>query len=288
MRLIRFRSTQVMAKVACWTLSALLLIGLAGCSLVTLFYGQLPRIATSWVDDAFELSHEQERDVRKQFDEVLAWHGRVEVPRLVAFLAKAEHLLAEDNGLSAKDVQVLADDFWQFRDTLFEQVYVRAYTLLIALSPDQIEHCRAFLKRQNEKRFAELDDGVKNYSESYVERWVDRIEDWTGNLSKEQMALITADAPASFARESENRKRLLAAQEDFLKLASEMKNHDAAGIPQELWKITPTVKGTDRYHATIALLTGIADQLTEKQITHLKGELNKWKDRLQAIAAAAG
>jgi hypothetical protein len=282
------RPVSLLGRIVKMTTPALLLIGIAGCSFVTMFYGQLPRLATSWVDDAFDLSREQERNVRKQFDQVFAWHGSVEVPRLVAFLAKAEQLLAEENGLSAQDVQILAEDFWQFRDALFDQVYSRSFPILNSLFASQIETCRAFLSKQNKKRFKELDAGVAEYSESYVDRWEDRIDDWTGSLSRTQLDLIKADATASFARQSEHRQQLLVAQGEFLKILTEIKAHGETGFAQELWKITPAVKGTDRYQATVTLLTGIAAQLTEKQITHLKGELRKWKGRLQGIATTAG
>jgi hypothetical protein len=268
--------------------SVLLVVSITGCSLVTMFYGQLPRIAASWVDGAFDLSREQERLVRKEFDELLVWHSTKEIPRLISFLEKSERLLAEDNGLSTQDVQILAEDFWQFRDALFDQVYSRSFPILNSLSASQMEHCRAFLGKQNKKRIKELDAGVADYSESYTDRWEDRIEDWTGSLNKEQQALIAADAGKAFERESEHRRKLMLAQEEFLKLLTEIKAHGETGFAQELWKITPAVKGTDRYQATVTLLAGIAAQLSEKQITHLKGELRKWKGRLQGIATTAG
>ncbi len=282
------RTASLLRKIATVTLPPLILIGLTGCSFVTMFYGQLPRIATSWVDDAFDLSRHEERLVRKEFDELLAWHSSMEIPRLIGFLEKAERLLDEDNGLSAQDVQSLAEDFWQFRDALFHQVYSRSFSILKSLSASQIEHCRAFIGKQNKKRFKELDAGVAEYSESYADRWEDRIEDWTGSLGTQQLDLIKADATAAFARQSEHRKQLLVGQSEFLKLLTEIKAHSETGFTQELWKITPAVKGTDRYQATVTLLTGIAAQLTEKQITHLKGELRKWKGRLQGIATTAG
>lgn len=170
-------------------LGALLLALLfAGCSRTELLYNNADWLAERWASDLMDASGAQEEAWRGLFRLAMDEHRRALLPELVGLLVALE--------VTAADPTAEELDCWA---EAAERVYRRharwavptAVAVLRDLSPAQVDHLAAELARRNEEyREDYLDEDPKRRERERVERYVERIERWTGRLSTGQLRLV--------------------------------------------------------------------------------------------------
>lgn len=167
------------------------LIALASCSRTELVYRNADWLAYRWADGLLDADSTQSEQWPPLFEQVMHEHRRELLPQVVALLQQTSKLA--ERGVSTTDLDCL----WQGANRLIETharlVVPTAAQVLSGISAAQIEHLRAELDERNaEYREDYLDPDPAEREAARVERFTERVEHWTGDLSTEQARLVEA------------------------------------------------------------------------------------------------
>jgi hypothetical protein len=172
-------------------LAALLLVAvLAACSTATrVAYNNAP-FAGAWVvDDWFDL-HDGQRDwVKERLARYMAWHRASELPEYERLLqdvaARAgTRITADDARRAFREMRAL------YHRALRQAIPDMADFLLLA-HPEQVDRLARKFEEDNARTVKESVRGTPAERQDLrVKRFTERIEDWTGRLSKSQRDLV--------------------------------------------------------------------------------------------------
>src|SRR4051812_34496567 len=165
---------------------------LAGCTGLRIGYKQADIILGWRANTYFDLDADQRRDFSARLDRLLAWHRYEQLPEYAKFLTlaidKAEH------GLKTDDVAWFVEGFRARYRIVVNRGAADAAEVLATLNPDQIVNLEKQFAKDNRK-FAdenELDSGVEKRKRARLKKTVSQIEDWAGNLTREQETKVAA------------------------------------------------------------------------------------------------
>lgn len=183
---------------------------LAACSTLKLAYNNLPELSYWWLDGYLDFDGAQTPRVRDDLAELLAWHRRHELPRLVELLRGAQALAPED--ITPQQACEFAD---QIRDRLLA-VAVQAEGpgtgLALSLGEAQLQQLeRKYAKNNAEYRKEWLERTPARWQEKRYERILERNEDFYGRLEPFQRELLRQQVAQSrfdpHAFDAERRRR---------------------------------------------------------------------------------
>lgn len=184
----------------------------AGCSSLTLGYGQAPRLLGWWVDGYLDLDRAQSRQLDAALRQLHDWHRRDELPQWVALLQDADATLSR--GFSEADLQRLeraVDD--SLRRTL-QRAAPLAQPLLAQLSEAQWAQLqRRMAEKQQEWREREAEQDAEDRSDRYLKalrRWLGELPPPAEQLAQRQAAQWPADDVALWHERREAQLRTLA------------------------------------------------------------------------------
>ncbi len=166
------------------------LILVAGCSQVKIGYSAAGFLIGEYADDYLDLTAEQERAWQPRLERVLATHRREELPRLAGF---AEALAQTGGaGFPPAETRCLVEAFPPlYRDHARLAVSLAA-PLLAALGPAQVDRLQARFAKDAADDRPELDSGGRErLQRKRAKRYVESIEDWTGDLSESQRLVVS-------------------------------------------------------------------------------------------------
>jgi hypothetical protein len=168
---------------------------LIGCSRTELAYRNADWLIARWANGQLDLSRAQQRAWEPQLEAALEGHRSEELPRLVAWLEAAEQ--GASRGLGTDELACLAD----WAEVLYErhaQLAVSlALPLLQAVGEEQITHLRRRMRERNAEYRAEYLSGSSTEQDAArAERYLERVERWTGRLDPEQREMVTASSRA--------------------------------------------------------------------------------------------
>lgn len=170
-----------------------LLIGLVGCSSLTLAYNQLPTLAGFWIDGYLDLDRAQGRQLKTQLQAWQAWHRREELPQWVALLKQAQAAL--DGGVTQDELMALERGARSSVERSLQHAAPLAAPLLASLRPAQWQH----LQRRFDKKLVEWRDkqtGEDGFEER-ADKYVKSLERWLGDgLDRPTRRQAHADAAA--------------------------------------------------------------------------------------------
>jgi len=183
---------------------------LAACSTLKLAYNNLPELSYWWLDGYLDFDGAQTPRVRDDLAELLAWHRRHELPRLVELLRGAQALAPED--ITPQQACEFAD---QIRERLLA-VAVQAERpgtgLALSLGEPQLQQLeRKYARNNAEYRKEWLERSPARWQEKRYEQILERNEDFYGRLEPAQRELLKQQvAQSSFdprAFDAERRRR---------------------------------------------------------------------------------
>lgn len=208
---------------------------LGGCSAVRLAYDNADTLlawqANSWFDFQGELAEERDRRIAA----FLAWHRAHALPQYARLAEEAARRL--ERRLVRADLEWAYDvAFAQIREALAAAAW-EAAPLLDRLEAENLSHFEARLAEENRKFAREhLRPPPEERRKQRLQRTVDRLEDWLGDLSEAQLRLVRSyneRAPLADemrAREHQRLQRelvaMLRAREATRKLADWAPNWD--------------------------------------------------------------
>lgn len=173
-----------------YALALLVLVG-AACSTTELVYDNADWLLYRWVDGMVDARDGQSTAWRALMREAMDRHRRELLRPLVQLILGFEEMLRRRLDEPQLSCWLAAAD--RVYRAHAEWAGVPAVEVLAGLAPDQV----AYLDRQFEERDTEYADGfldpdAQRRERRRVERYVDRIERWTGDLSTEQLRLVEA------------------------------------------------------------------------------------------------
>lgn len=170
----------------------LLAAALTGCGMISLGYGQAPRLAAWWADDFLDLDRAQRRELDAALAELHDWHRREELPRLRELLMQADGLWGPDTQgeVTAEKLDAVEREAASAMSRLYVRAAPLAEPLLASMRPEQWAHMR---ERQRERldrwltRQGNLDERGDRFI-SNLERWLGSLERPLRELARSEVA----------------------------------------------------------------------------------------------------
>lgn len=190
-----------LANLRAWMLAALAL--LAGCAGMTrLAYDNADTLLQSLAQEYFDFDAAQSRDLKARLQRFHEWHRVNELPLYAAFLSSADRRFAR--GITTDDVTWAFDTMRARYRFLAARAIEEGAPLLATLSPAQVAVLERKLGDNNEKyaRNFILPDEPRRVR-AQARRMLQSMRQWTGDVTREQQALIE-----DFARAHDRQTRL--------------------------------------------------------------------------------
>lgn len=258
-----------------------LLIGVAGCSSLTLAYNQLPLLAGFWVDGYLDLDRHQGQLLKQQLKTLQAWHRREELPQWMALLRQARTAL--DGGVTADELNSLERGARASVERSLQHAAPLAAPLLASLQPAQWQHLQhRFDKKLDEWREKQSgEDGREERSDKYVkslERWLgDGLDRGTRRQAQTDAKAWRVDVPtlaqARVARQAQTIAALQAwARQDY-----------AAGTAQLMRNLQPMPAEQAYQDQIVASVLKLLNGLSPTERDQVRKHWADWMTELQAL-----
>jgi hypothetical protein len=170
----------------------LLAVLIAGCSALRLGYRQADIILAWRANTYFDLDAQQKREFNLRIDRLLQWHRYDQLPEYAVFttaaIDKARH------GLTREDIVWFIDGINARYLVIVDHGAGDAADVLATIAPGQIAALQKQFDKDNRKFVSEyeLDGAPEVRKRARLKKTLAQIEDWTGNLSREQEQKIAA------------------------------------------------------------------------------------------------
>ena len=274
-----------------WTAVAVVVLGLGGCTRIEFLYDHADWFIVRWVDTMLEPDSGQRERWRAWIEDALSVHRRELLVELVGLLQQARQETA--HGPTAAGVRCLLQAADQVVEAHAQLVAPVAAAVLTDASAEQLEILRARFDEQTaDYRDDFLDPDPARREQRRVERYVDRIERWTGDLATEQLRLVERlvgelpDLAADWLVYRESQQASL-----LQKLRSGDGNDAVASLLVDWWgrqrgRAPQLVDKAQRIREGIVqLIVVLVPTLDSTQRAHLQAEIDDMRDQL---ASAAG
>lgn len=269
---------------------ALFMFGLlSGCSFLSLSYNYADWILFWKIDQYFDLTAEQRTALEPHISEFHQWHREHELPLYKEFL----QTIYQDwqDGFTPDEVQRIFSQFHHLQNNLAKEIASEGTPFLVSLHPSQLHHFQDVARERNEELWDELGRTYEKRMIRKIERYLDLLNDWVGELSSEQEAVIAQvirefpDTTSFWIRSRAER------QQQFVNLLKTERNplviEQAVGrwllYPQQF----PGLTAKEREQAEETFYTGITkiDQLLTVEQRHLG--LAKLQDLIDDVESLA-
>ena len=258
------------------------LLGLIGCSSLTLAYKQLPLLAGLWADSYLDLDSSQRGRLKEQLQVWQAWHRREDLPRWQALLQQAHAAL--DDGVTAEELRTLERGAQASAARCLQHAAPRAAPLLAGLRPEQWQHRQ---KKMDEKttEWREKHAGSGGPAER-AKRYTTNLERWLGDLDRAARGQAQADARAwrfDLAAMAQGRATRQAHTVEALQAWS---HQDLAGGTALLMRNLPPLPAEQAYREqVIASLLKLLNGLNPTQREQVRKHWSDWSAELRTLQA---
>lgn len=172
----------------------LVVLVLAACSSITLFYTFADDAIESEVDDYLDLDDDERVLVGQEVDALMHWHRTEMLPRYATFL-RAQAVMIETGEFTR---EIVDTSYFQVRDLMYATLrgaFAPAASILMRhTGPAKLGHLRRRMTEKMEERVERARHPRADRVERRAKRYVENIERFTGPLSEPQIALIRRHA----------------------------------------------------------------------------------------------
>ena len=162
------------------------LVLLVGCSLRKIGYNLAPRFLVNRLADTFDLNKAQKQQAHAAVAGLHSWHRQNELPRYVEFL---DAILAKTaDGLTRDEVQWMLTEGEHAWERAAQKVVPEAAALLVTLTPEQISHSEAEMKKGSQERFERLELSEQDYVNFRLKKAKKTMNNWLGSYTGAQLA----------------------------------------------------------------------------------------------------
>ena len=267
-------------------------LALAGCSgAVRIAYNNGDLALRFVADDYLDLHGEQQDVLKGQLARFHVWHRRQELPQYASLFSGAAGRV--EKGLTRADVEwAFVAVRARFR-TLVEQAADEAAPLVATLGPDNFRALEKKLAASNEKFAKEFLGGdAAKQARARAKRLAGMFEDWLGDLTAEQEALIgrfVLEQPQLNRIRLEDRKRR---QAEFVALLrAHQHSPDLAARLRDFFVNWERDRGAEHRRLArewedrlVTLIVAIDESLTPRQRRHFVQRLDAFAEDARVLA----
>lgn len=265
----------------------LLVLALGACS-SNFIYNRLDTLAGWYIGSLVSLTESQQAQLRQWLSQTHSWHRESELNRYSSFLRDlAAQVMRPGSTAEYERTQKRFEGFW---DDLIQKATPDATTLLLSLSPQQVDELVQNMEEKSRERLdeqADSDDWHREQAKSLT-RFVKR---WTGSVTEEQKTLIrsTADTIEPTHEEwlASTRAWQRALREGLALADPEARTatiQDLLARPDNEWTQEYVAKSQRNRQRYLALISSLDATSTPRQREHLRSELLKLAGQLDSIA----
>jgi hypothetical protein len=270
----------------CLALLVALLVG--GCSSARILYNNADVYLKWKLEGYLAPEGDQVSELSRRVEEFLAWHRLRALPQYATIADDAARRLAR--GLSRDDVVWGYDAAMAQARESVRAAAERIAPLLDRLTPAQVSHLEGELGADNRK-FARdnLRGGEPERRRRRMERNVERLEDWVGALSREQVervARYSERAPLLEEFRDRDRRRL---QAELLSMVRSRNARERLADAAANWERGREPAYAAAYEASrreyVAMVLDIDRSLSSEQRARAVRKLRGWAQDFRALAA---
>lgn len=272
-------------------LACALLSSLTACG-TGFVYNRLDWLSRYYVSSQVTLDGAQSRALQSNVDDFFAWHRRSELPRYAVFLERAAGEAARP--LSLDQLEAGQREVDGFMSDSVARAAPAAARWLNGLRPAQVDELFANLAEKDRKARAESCDATPaERREKRTRKFIDNVEDWTGQLREAQRDLIAT----GYAELQTDECDELAARErsrlDFRALVERYRSRSEFPARIAEFLEHPENRGDAAYRRARAadrerflrLLADINHSLTPAQRAQTVGRLRAYAQEMRGLAA---
>jgi hypothetical protein len=269
-------------------LTRLILVSLAvmgACSATRLAYDNADFLLLRWADRYIEPTEIQDEILEAGLDRLLEKHRRDLLPDYILFLRGSAVVFG--NGLTRPEVQCLVVSFEELYARTVELAIPLAAAISSDLNQEQVQQLARRLKK-DDARFARnwLQQERHQRLEKRAKRFVEKIEEWTGELYARQSELVTQStlafpdtAPGWYAYR-------LAMQAVFLRLVNAAVSAEAIEHQLRDWWIGQSRLDPELSAEIDAAVNGFIDMMVSLDATLTTEQRERVTSRLRSFADA--
>jgi hypothetical protein len=276
-------------------LLALLLLLSSGCSMVRVGYGHFDSVAAWMVHDYFDLNAEQRDLFAQRFERLHTWHRQTQLPEYAQFLADFQSRARR--GLRENDMLWLVDGAKQRYARIAVRGAADAADLLATLTPEQVEHLRQQIDKDNKKFMREhrINDSEAERRKVVQQRTLSQFRDWVGPLNDIQETRVIALLKTMPLVDKLRHEDRLRRQRELMSLL-EIRSGDRTVFAQRLrdwlehWEAGRSAEQTrlfdESWRKRAELYAAIDHTLTPVQRKHLLSKLQDYIDDFRDLSKA--
>ncbi|HEY1130355.1 MAG TPA: DUF6279 family lipoprotein [Roseateles sp.] len=263
-------------------LSLSLMLGLVGCSSLSLAYNQMPLLAGLWVDHYLDLDSAQRGRLKDALQAWQAWHRREELPQWLALLRQGQAAL--DGGVTPDELAALERGAQASLERCLQHAAPLAAPLLAELRPAQWQHLQKTMDEKNAEWQAKV--GGRGGAAERAKRYITNLERWLGDLDRSTRRQARADAEGwhfDLAAMAQGRATRQARTLEGLRAWS---RQDLAGGTAVFMRNVQTLPGEQLYRDQItASLLQLLNGLDARQLQQVRKHWADWSAELHRLQA---
>ncbi|WP_235505628.1 DUF6279 family lipoprotein [Variovorax sp. Root411] len=183
---------------------------LGACSAIKLAYNNLPAVSYWRLDAYLDFNGAQTPKVRDELEQLLAWHRQNELPRIASLLQEAQALAPGE--VTPAQVCAMSDRIRERLLAVTERAEPAGTELALSLSEAQLLQLeRKYAKNNAAFRKGWLDRTPAQVQQKRYDRFLERAEDFYGQLTDEQRGLLKQQVAQSvfdpLLADAEHRRR---------------------------------------------------------------------------------
>lgn len=279
---------------------AIFLIGLlAACSLVRFGYNHGESLTYWWLNGYADFESEQEPQVRREIDQLFAWHRKTQLKDYIQLFGRAQSQLIQP--VTPAETLALYDELKKRAWIVVEQALPALADLALSLSPQQIAHIeRKFASNNDDYRKDYLHRDLDHRQKHRYKKIMQQAEYWFGDFNREQEALIRQ---ASDARPLNNElwmEERLRRQRDMIAMLKKIQTEKPSKeVTMSMLRkyAQSALERSDRpeqqaffdnsRNATAQLAALIINTATPTQKARAMKNMQNWMDNFSVLAAQA-
>lgn len=274
-------------------ISALALL-LTGCSRVQFGYGQAERVLAWTLESYLPLDRRQSEALGLQLAEFKQWHCRTQLPGYAAWVRGVGQEVAA--GVSAAQVEARYANVRYFLRLMAEDASPRFAALARSLDERQLEELMtAFDKANGKYRREFVDAGYRTVVAERAAKTRERLEAWTGTLTREQRRTVdqwSAALEPAQADVLDSRRRWQRALREALAHRGEttalrQRLFALMAEPERTYTPALTTKLQENRARTFAMIAEVSAQLTDAQRRKVVERTQSLASELEALACPA-
>ena len=256
------------------------LLGLIGCSSLTLAYQQFPLLAGLWANTYLDLDSAQRDQLKTQLQAWQAWHRREELPQWMALLRQANAAL--DDGVTQDELLALERGARASAERCLQHAAPLAAPLLAGLRPEQWQH----LQKKMDEKTAEWREKLSGSggADERAKRYTTNLERWLGDLDRATRKQARADARAwHFDLAAMAQGRATRQTHTVEALHAWARQDQAGGTALLMQNLLPLPAEQAYREQIIASLLKLLNGLSAEQLAKVRGHWADWANELRTL-----